>query len=191
MNPCRRATPTVCMASILALSLVQGCAVFLSLDEFDESSDAGTQTDAGQDAANVPDGNACPLTVDPASYDFGPIVVGDASLPVQFIVVSGHEGPIGPLTLFGGKPPNPNFTISAQNCSGKTLERGESCTIDFVFVPKDLGPQTAPLFIRDGTADCVTAFMRGEGRTSDLRTRRMRHLPMRHLRWRPRPPGSS
>jgi hypothetical protein len=171
MRPCRLATSTVCLASMLALSFVQGCALFLSLDEFDESSDAGTptdaQTDAGKDAANVPDAGSCSLKVYPASHDFGPIVVGDASPPVEFFVVSDHEGPIGPLTLFGGKPPNPNFNIIAQSCSGKTLELGESCTIDFVFVPKELGPQTAPLFIRDGTADCATAFMRGEGRTSD------------------------
>jgi len=171
MRFCRLATPIVSLASISALSLVQGCALFLSLDEFDESSDAGTQADAaqdsGKDAAHAPDAGSCSLMVNPASYDFGAIVVGAASPPFQFIVVSDHEGPIGPLTLFGGKPPNPNFNISAQTCAGKTIEGGESCTIDFVFAPKELGPQTAPLFIRDGTVDCATAFLRGEGRTSD------------------------
>lgn len=163
MRPCRLTVLPVGLASILALSFWQGCAVFLSLDEFDESSDAGTQADAGQGTDGAKGGGACSLLIDPASYDFGSVVEGESSPPLEFIVVSSHEGPIGPLALFGGQPPNPNFKLITQNCVGRTLDKGESCTIDMVFAPLEIGPQTAPLFIRDGTTDCATAFMRGEG----------------------------
>jgi hypothetical protein len=158
------------LLGILALSVAQGCAVFLSLDEFDESSDAGTPTDSGQDvvdavdAADAVDVNEgpCSLSITPSSHNFGPIPVGDTSSPVQFTVANQDYDSIGPLTLHGGDPPNPNFTIIAQNCEERTLARGEFCTVDFVFAPTYPGTnQSAVLVIRAGTRDCATAFLQG------------------------------
>jgi len=167
---CHPCTFQMVLCSILALSVAPGCAVFLSLDEFDESSDAGTPTDGGQDASDAVDAvdvvdaneGPCSLSITPTSHNFGPITVGDTSSPVQFTVANAEYDSVGPLALYGGDSPNPNFVIVAQNCEERTLARGEFCTVDFVFAPTSPGVnQSAILVIRSGTKDCATASLQG------------------------------
>lgn len=144
--------------------MAPGCAGILSLDQYEESADSGAGAGSGgQGDAGV---SACELSVDPASWDFGMVVVGEVSPPLKLLVASDHGPKTAPLSLIGGNPPNPAFSIVGQTCQGASLAWGETCTIDFVFAPETVGTQTAPLFIRAGESECATAFLRGEGVSS-------------------------
>ena len=152
MRRCRIRFPRVLSAIVLVLPLAQGCAQFLSLDEFEESSGGETEKDAG---------GACSLGIDPLTHNFGPVPVGVVSAPVKFTVVNEQQDSIGPLSLFGGDPPNPQFEIVWQDCEGATLVRGQSCSVDFVFAPESVGKHQVPLTVRAGGEDCATAILEG------------------------------
>ena len=149
--------------SLLALGgalLVSGCASLLSLDEFDESSaSGGAGGDASQDADAEAAAVACSLDVTPVYHNFGPIPVGQVSSPVRFTVSNPQDVPVGPLVLWGGDPPNPNFSITAQTCQDATLDPGASCTVDFVFAPQALGKYLVPLVVKVGDVECAKVHM--------------------------------
>jgi len=162
MRRCFACTLQRFMGIALAMSAAQGCAALLSLDDFDEASDAGTSADSGQDVEDANEVGSCSLTINPPSHNFGPVTVGDTSTPIQFKITNEDTAPAGPLALSGGLSPNPNFVIIAQNCADRTLEPGESCTVDFVFQPTTPGVgQSAVLIVRIGPLDCATAFLEG------------------------------
>lgn len=145
---------------VLALSSAQGCAVLLSLDDFDESSDAGTSADSGQDADDANEAGSCSLTIAPMSHNFGPVPVGETSPPVQFKVLNENAYSVGPLKLAGPLTPTPNFVIVAQDCEGRTLGPSEFCTVDFVFQPKSPGVnQTTVLVIKLADLVCAVASL--------------------------------
>jgi hypothetical protein len=54
------------------------------------------------------------------------------------MIVNGDSAPYGPVNLFGGAPPKPEFSAS-QNCQGTTLPAGGSCTITYTFTPSSTG----------------------------------------------------
>jgi hypothetical protein len=153
------------VAVVVAATVVQGCALILSLDEFSDGDPAPPEE------GGVPDGGeggrTCPLDVYPQSHEFGPIVVGGVSSPIRFTVVSREVFPLGPLRLYGGQIPNPNFVIVEETCDGATLGEGETCTVDVVFAPKQAGTHTAFLFVLVGEGGCASSFYRGEGRSVD------------------------
>jgi hypothetical protein len=133
------------------------------LDDFDESSaaDAATEEDVSQDAEDEAEVAACSLSITPVYHNFGPIPVGQVSSPVRFTVVNEQAVPVGPLVLWGGDPPNPNFSITAQSCQDAILDPGASCTVDFVFAPQALGKYLVPLVVKVGNVECAEVHMEG------------------------------
>lgn len=134
----------------------------LSLDEFDESSSSsgGSEGDASLDA-DAEAAVACSLDVTPVYHNFGPIPVGQVSSPVRFTVSNPQDVPVGPLVLWGGDPPNPSFSITAQTCQDAMLDPDASCTVDFVFAPQALGKYLVPLVVKVGTVECAKVHMEG------------------------------
>jgi hypothetical protein len=153
------------VTAVVAVTVVQGCALMLSLDEFSNADparpDGGEVLDGGEVGGN------CPLDVYPESHEFGPVVIGGVSSPIRFTVVGQEDDPVGPVRLYGGEVPNVNFVIVEETCEGATLGRGETCTVDVVFSPKEAGSHTAFLFVLVGEGGCASSFYRGEGRTVD------------------------
>ena len=144
----------------LAVFLTQGCASVLSLDDFEESAtDGGAEDDVSQDGEDEVEAASCSLSISPVYHNFGPIPVGQVSSPVRFTVVNEQAVPVGPLVLWGGDPPNPHFSITAQTCQDTTLDPGASCTVDFVFAPQALGKQLVPLVVKVGTVECAKVHM--------------------------------
>lgn len=150
------------MTAMVAVTVVQGCALMLSLDEFSNAdpalSDGGGVLDGGEA------GGSCPLDVYPSSHEFGLVVVGGVTPPIRFTAVARGDAPVGPVRLYGGEVPNPNFAIVDETCEGATLGKGETCTVDVVFAPKQVGVHKAFLFVLVGEGGCASSFYRGEGR---------------------------
>lgn len=78
-----------------------------------------------------------PMTISATSLDFGNVVVGTtASMSVTLTNTGGQ--PFGPINMFGGAPPTPEFGAS-QNCQGKTLPAGGTCSVSYSFTPSAAG----------------------------------------------------
>lgn len=165
MLRCCVGTFHVLLISVLSLSQTS-CALFLSLDEFEESLDGGAldggiEADAESDADDPFDGGACSLSIDPVAHNFGPVPVGSVSASVQLEVVNNLYDAVGPLTIFAGSPPSPYFTMLGQTCEGTTLARGSSCTVEFVFSAEFPGKYSTSVVIRAAAHDCAIAFLEG------------------------------
>ncbi len=84
--------------------------------------------------------------VSPASIDFGELEVGTTS-PKQTVTVE-NDG-TGSLSLGGVwiQDDDGDFQIVRDGCAGRTLGAGETCALDLVFAPDQLGVRTATLSI--------------------------------------------
>ena len=68
-----------------------------------------------------------------ATIDFGDVTVGSTkAIPVD--LTNGGTDSFGPINIFGGAPPSPEFNAS-QNCQGNTLAAGASCQVTYSFQP--------------------------------------------------------
>jgi Tol biopolymer transport system component len=87
--------------------------------------------------------------VSPGSADFGVVVVGGRSeVPATFSV--SNLGPGGlPVTVALAGEGRGDFRLVDDRCSGRTLQRGETCTVGVVFGPSTAGPRTASLVVTD------------------------------------------
>ena len=79
------------------------------------------------------------LVAGPTSHDFGNVNVGSTSPPMVTVITNTGGDPFGPMNMFGGAPPTPEFDAS-QNCQGVTLAPGGSCNISYTFTPSGPGP---------------------------------------------------
>lgn len=79
-----------------------------------------------------------PLVVDKTALDFGNVTVGTTSAPLSIALTNTSSAPYGPLSGFGGAPPN--FPGNAyQDCQGATLPAGGSCHLFYTFAPTTTG----------------------------------------------------
>jgi len=113
-----------------------------------------------------------PITVTPASHDFGEYTVGAETRPVEFRWVAPVGRPIAVeitdsanfhLGDYAG-PPEPwqlvrNLPITRCTGSGSATV----CTTVVAFRPQRVGPLAATLLISDGTRNPGTAQLRGKG----------------------------
>ena len=92
-------------------------------------------------------GTVLNISMSPASYDFGGILVGSFSAAETFTVSnSGGAGlVIGTITLTGTNPSE--FGKLNDNCSGKTLAPSSTCTIQAIFSPSSSGAKSTNLSI--------------------------------------------
>jgi hypothetical protein len=68
-----------------------------------------------------------------STIDFGEVPVGTTANQVVTITNTGAT-PFGPINMFGGAPPTPEFNAS-QNCQSQTLAPGGSCSITYTYSP--------------------------------------------------------
>jgi hypothetical protein len=93
-------------------------------------------------------GDAPEITVDPTSYDFGPVIVGTQS---QVTVTVGNDGveslTLGLITIDAINPGQFRKPALKDFCSEQTLAPTQTCTMKIRFFPSEVGPQTAILVI--------------------------------------------
>src|SRR5262245_47432704 len=87
------------------------------------------------DSAPPPDGapSAAELTVSPTEVDFGPVVVGEASLPITFTVTNVGGMPSGEVSASMSDPVS--YSVVGGTCAGASLDPGASCTVLVQFNP--------------------------------------------------------
>jgi len=78
------------------------------------------------------------LTIDTLEIDFGTVAVGSTAGPISVTITNAGGSAFGPINIFGGAPPSPDFNAS-QNCQGTTLPAGGSCTVNYTFSPSLAG----------------------------------------------------
>jgi Abnormal spindle-like microcephaly-assoc'd, ASPM-SPD-2-Hydin/HYDIN/CFA65/VesB-like, Ig-like domain/IPT/TIG domain/Cep192 domain 4 len=89
------------------------------------------------------------VSFDPASVDFGDVVVGTTSQPAQRVTVT-NTG-TADLHVTGSQTAAP-FAVSIDNCAGIAVAPGESCNIFVSFSPTQLGPASGTLSVTDDAA---------------------------------------
>ncbi|MEO7119202.1 MAG: hypothetical protein ABIZ34_09555 [Candidatus Limnocylindrales bacterium] len=70
--------------------------------------------------------------------DFGGVQVGSTSSSISAVVTNTGPAPFGPINIFGGAPPTPEFNAS-QDCQGVTIAAGGTCQISYTFSPGSAG----------------------------------------------------
>ena len=81
------------------------------------------------------------MTIDRSVIDFGSVSVGTTSPPMSVTLTNSGSTAFGPINIFGGAPPTPEYNAS-QNCQGTTLAAGASCTVNYTFKPTVAGLKT-------------------------------------------------
>jgi outer membrane protein assembly factor BamB len=119
-------------------------------------------TTGGTTSAIVSGGRA--LTIKPASMNYGTEVDGTSSLPKTFTVTNQGPNPVSPII---GSLAASRFTMTSDNCTGKTLLVGAMCDIAATFTPDGANlvePFNTALSVssRPGVAD-ATANLSGTG----------------------------
>jgi hypothetical protein len=74
------------------------------------------------------------IAINTTVVDFGAVVVGTTGLPIAVTLTNTGGDPFGPINMFGGSPPTPEFSGS-QNCQAQTLPAGGSCMVSYTFTP--------------------------------------------------------
>jgi len=106
-----------------------------------------------------------PLTVSPTNLDFGNVVLGYANATQALVVglVTGATTDSGVLsTAFSGDAKG-DFTIgTADTCTGKTIQPGQTCTIPVTFTASALGTRTAALKISGANGGSYSISLTGK-----------------------------
>ncbi|GBC88565.1 hypothetical protein HRbin13_00689 [bacterium HR13] len=81
-------------------------------------------------------------------YDYGPTTI-DTTKTTDFAITNIGDATAGPLRICGASVPSgfENFKIVADNCTGKSLNYGESCTISVRFEPRQKLAYTGTLSV--------------------------------------------
>jgi len=97
-----------------------------------------------------------PITAAPLLHDFGNVDAGTTSGTLSTVITNTSSDPFGPLSIFGGAPPTPEFSAS-QSCQGATLTAGGTCSVNYTFSP------SAPGVLSDTSFFTISAAGAGEG----------------------------
>ncbi len=94
---------------------------------------------------------AVPLTIAPATRNFGSVLAGAMSTAVDFTVR--NAGGCGALTLASSLvgANADQFHVTASTCDGAVLAGGEACVVSVVFAPTGSGAMSAVLEVSTGT----------------------------------------
>jgi len=83
-------------------------------------------------------GVATDIAIDTLQINFGNVANGTTGGPIAVTLTNTGTASFGPINIFGGAPPTPEFNAS-QNCQGTTLAAGDSCTVNYTFSPPASG----------------------------------------------------
>jgi hypothetical protein len=86
---------------------------------------------------------------------------GTQSDPITYTVTNGGDQPSGPITLAAFT--SPDFTVTADRCSGQSLTPGASCGIDVRFIPQTYGAKTDVLSVSAQPGGGVNLPLAGTG----------------------------
>ena len=128
-----------------------------------------TVSEAGPDPVSVTadvsgNGGDPALAPLPAGGFGGEVVVGAIGAPVLFALNNVAFNPvrIGQLVLEGSHPGD--FRVALDECSGKTIDAGQSCNLQVVFSPTAAGRRTANVVAGTGAGAYATILVSGDGR---------------------------
>jgi serine protease AprX len=93
------------------------------------------------------------IEIQPSSHDFGNATTGSSSAAVSVFVTGTGAGKLQVGIISLGGVDSASFRILADNCSGKTLGTGRSCSIDIVFAPLSAGAKEAFLSVTSNDPD--------------------------------------
>jgi hypothetical protein len=103
----------------------------------------------------VPSETTAPdIQVQPLSYDFGDVTVGDTS-SVKWLTIRNIGD--ADLKIDSVSLSEADFVISNDNCSNTTVAAGASCTVKVSFVPQSEGAKTGTVSIPSNDSDTATA----------------------------------
>jgi Tol biopolymer transport system component len=100
--------------------------------------------------------------VTPASVSFGTQALNTIGAGQLITVTAGSEA----LLIHNVQPSGADaadFIVTADECTGETLEPGEKCTLLARFAPSAAGPRSASLIVRANPAVSLEVAMTGEG----------------------------
>jgi len=105
------------------------------------------------------------LSISPTTKDFMAVPTGDSSPSQTFTVTNNGPDKSGTLTVDFETGNTNQFAISNDNCSGKQIDAGTTCTVDAALQPTTADSLTTNLVVKsdvaaDGTA---TATLSGIG----------------------------
>ena len=100
---------------------------------------------------------AAPVTLSPATLDFGQVTIGKASALSTVTVQNATSSPIALTSVAASAP----FRVVANPC-GSTLAANSACAVSVSFVPTQSGVSSGTLNVVDG-AGTQTVYLRGTG----------------------------
>ncbi|HEX4461326.1 MAG TPA: choice-of-anchor D domain-containing protein, partial [Polyangia bacterium] len=111
-------------------------------------------------------GNVSVTTLVITPVDFGGVAQGTSSKPVIVTVTNGGGAASGPL--FVTPPSNVEVFVGQNTCNGKSLDSGDSCTVQLTYEPTydETAPLMDTLSVSSPNAGKVTTTVTGEPQTS-------------------------
>ncbi len=92
-------------------------------------------------------------------FNFNTVIQGESATARTWTVTNDGDLPTGTLTTTGA---NSEFTVASNNCAGRSLAGGQSCTMLVGFTPQGSGVRSGAISVGDGTLS-VTLTVRGAG----------------------------
>jgi hypothetical protein len=107
------------------------------------------------------------VQVSPTPVDFGEVIVGQTSPDKVVTITNGGPGPvtITEVTLTSGAP---DYAIKSNDCVGKTLAVGQSCTITLTFKPSAGGARPGEVTVKTTNAGDVKIPLTGTGQVVNV-----------------------
>ncbi|MBN2372869.1 C10 family peptidase [bacterium] len=106
----------------------------------------------------------------PLSHDFGAVAVGGNSVRT-FALASKGAAPLEIKDVHITGNDKEDFAIVTDNCSGKTLDLFETCTVDTAFLPSSAGAKTADIAVssNDPNASTFDIQLSGTGKPPNIK----------------------
>ncbi len=107
--------------------------------------------------------------LNPPVLDLGSRAVGTSALPSAAVLANTGWSPLRVSRSRISGSERKDFRVVADGCDGRTLHRGEACTVSVEFTPRRPGSRTATLQVPDSfTGSPRTARLRGTGSRARL-----------------------
>jgi hypothetical protein len=93
------------------------------------------------------------VSLDPGSVDFGDQVTKTAGKPQRVTLTNTGGGKLYINSVVINGDDQQEFAISADKCTGATIEAGKSCVMDVIFTPTTNERRKASLAFKDNAGD--------------------------------------
>jgi hypothetical protein len=118
--------------------------------------------DGGPDALTI--GAGAKIEVSPTAKDFGNVVTGGTSDAQLFTASNTGTSPSNPLAVGISGSQGSDFSIVSDNCTGRMVQVGQTCSISVVFKPTVTGAKNGTLLVSGlNAAETAQVTLTGEG----------------------------